>query len=72
METKVTQNNKNNKFYRKSNDTTSKTESNSEVLVCPECNEPMHQKQGKEYYLCTKHWGYPNQVVRGIVKERKF
>jgi hypothetical protein len=43
-----------------------------ENLICPVCKEPMFQKKGKEYYLCTKHWGYPNQIARGIVKERKF
>ena len=44
----------------------------SEAYTCPECNEPMKQKEGKEYFLCSKHWGYPNQITRGIVKERKF
>lgn len=41
-------------------------------FLCPVCNDPMHQKEGKEYFLCTKHWGYPNQIKKGIVKDRKF
>lgn len=54
--------------YSKSNEMTISGGS----YTCPECKEPMKQKEGKDYYLCEKHWGYPNQITKGIVKERKF
>lgn len=40
--------------------------------ICPSCGEKMMQKDGKEYYLCTSHWGYPDMIKKGIVKDRKF
>ena len=47
-------------------------EENLEGYICPNCGEEMKPKEGKDYYLCTKHWGYPDMIKKGIVKERKF
>ena len=41
-------------------------------LVCPKCNEVMTKKEGKDYYLCSKHWGYPDMIRKGQVREKKF
>lgn len=46
--------------------------SKEEVLICPICKVPMHKKEGKNYYLCEKHYGYPDMIKRGEVRERKF
>ena len=40
--------------------------------ICPKCNEPMHKKENKEYYLCSKHWGYPDMIEKGEVREKQF
>ena len=39
-------------------------------LICPECKEKMQKKEGKEYYLCKKHWGYLTMIEKGEVRER--
>ncbi|OLS19201.1 MAG: hypothetical protein HeimC3_46870 [Candidatus Heimdallarchaeota archaeon LC_3] len=39
-------------------------------FVCPECKEKMQKKEGKEYYVCQKHWGYPDMIEKGEVRER--
>lgn len=44
----------------------------NEVFICPTCGEQMQPKEGKDYFLCTKHWGYPDMIKKGMVKERKF
>jgi hypothetical protein len=44
----------------------------SEDLICPTCNEVMKAVSGKNYFLCSKHYGYPDQIRKGEVKERKF
>ena len=49
-----------------------KEEQFQEEYICPNCGEEMKPKEGKDYYLCTKHWGYPDMIKKGIVKERKF
>ncbi len=41
-------------------------------LICPICNEIMVKKEGKDYYLCSKHWGYPDMIRKGQVREKKF
>lgn len=43
-----------------------------EEFVCPICGEQMMPKEGKDYYLCTKHWGYPDMIKKGNVRERKY
>ena len=55
---------------RKSLPTKAKTP--SETLECPLCQKPMYKKEGKEYYLCQKHWGFPAMIKQGKVRERKF
>ena len=47
-------------------------EENKGEYTCPTCGEKMKPKEGKEYYLCTKHWGYPDMIQKGQVRERKF
>lgn len=47
-------------------------EQKQEAYICPICGEEMKPKEGKNYYLCTKHWGYPDMISKGIVKERKY
>ncbi len=47
-------------------------QTNKEDFICPSCGEQMQPKEGKDYYLCTKHWGYPDMIKKGLVKERKF
>jgi hypothetical protein len=32
----------------------------------------MLQKEGKEYYMCGKHWGYPDMILKGEVRDKKF
>ncbi|OLS20706.1 MAG: hypothetical protein HeimC3_39720 [Candidatus Heimdallarchaeota archaeon LC_3] len=39
-------------------------------FICPECKEKMQKKEGKEYYMCKKHWGYPDMIEKGEVRER--
>ncbi|OLS24221.1 MAG: hypothetical protein HeimC3_21200 [Candidatus Heimdallarchaeota archaeon LC_3] len=39
-------------------------------FICPECKEKMQKKEGKEYYMCKKHWGYPIMIEKGEVRER--
>ena len=41
-----------------------------EGYVCPECGEKMLQKEGKEYFQCSKHWAYPRMIERGEVRVR--
>ena len=41
-------------------------------FVCPECKEKMQKKEGKDYYLCSKHWGYPAMINKGEVRERNY
>ncbi|OLS19083.1 MAG: hypothetical protein HeimC3_47560, partial [Candidatus Heimdallarchaeota archaeon LC_3] len=41
-------------------------------FVCPECKEKMQKKEGKEYYMCKKHWGYPDMIEKGEVREREI
>ena len=41
-------------------------------LICPKCNEKMVKKEGKDYYLCSKHWGYPDMIKAGQVREKRF
>lgn len=41
-------------------------------LICPICNEVMVKKEGKDYYLCSKHWGYPDMIKAGNVKVKRF
>jgi ssDNA-binding Zn-finger/Zn-ribbon topoisomerase 1 len=43
-----------------------------ETISCPECNELMKKKEGKEYYMCDKHWGYPDMIKKGEVRQKKF
>ena len=40
--------------------------------ICPTCGEKMMPKEGKDYFLCSKHWGYPDMINKGQVRERKF
>ncbi len=40
--------------------------------ICPICGDQMLPKDGKEYYLCSKHWGYPDMIKKGNVRDRKF
>ena len=40
--------------------------------ICPVCGEQMLPKDGKDYYLCSKHWGYPDMIKKGSVRDRKF
>ena len=46
--------------------------SDTKSFVCPKCKEPMVQKEGKSYYLCSKHWGYPDMILKGEVREKQF
>ena len=39
-------------------------------LFCPACYKHMIQKQGKKYYICDEHWGYPDMIAQGVVKVR--
>ncbi len=39
-------------------------------FICPECKEKMQKKEGKDYYLCKQHWGYPAMIEKGEVRER--
>lgn len=41
-------------------------------LICPKCNEVMTKKDGKDYYLCSKHWGYPDMIKNGQVRDKKY
>jgi ssDNA-binding Zn-finger/Zn-ribbon topoisomerase 1 len=43
-----------------------------ETFTCPECKEIMKKKEGKEYYICNKHWGYPDMIKKGEVRQKKF
>lgn len=43
-----------------------------EPLVCPKCNEVMTQRSGKGYYMCSNHWGYPDMIRKGVVKDKRF
>lgn len=52
-------------------DTYSKLQTTEHELICPECQEYMVQKPGKQYFTCSKHWAYPDMVAKGIVKEKK-
>lgn len=47
-------------------------EEKQESYICPVCGEQMLPKEGKEYYLCGKHWGYPDMIKKGNVRDRKF
>jgi hypothetical protein len=40
-----------------------------ESYTCPKCGEQMQQKEGKEYYMCGKHWGYPDMILKGEVRD---
>lgn len=42
------------------------------TYICPVCGEQMFPKEGKAYYLCSKHWGYPDMIKSGQVKVKKF
>ena len=42
------------------------------TYICPECGEQMYKKEGKEYYLCSNHWGYPSMIEKGQVRPKKF
>jgi hypothetical protein len=42
------------------------------TLICPKCNELMVKKEGKDYFLCSKHWGYPDMIKSGQVREKRF
>ena len=44
----------------------------TESFICPKCNEVMKKKEGKEYYLCSKHFGYPDMIRKGDVRDRTF
>ena len=48
------------------------TEQEQAQLICPKCNEIMVKKEGKDYYLCSKHWGYPDMIKAGQVREKRF
>jgi len=50
----------------------SMTEQDNSPLICPKCNEVMIKKEGKDYYLCGKHWGYPDMIRNGQVREKRF
>jgi tRNA(Ile2) C34 agmatinyltransferase TiaS len=41
-------------------------------FICPECKEKMQKKEGKEYYKCKKHWGYPAMIEKGEVREKNY
>lgn len=41
-------------------------------FICPKCKEPMVKKENKEYYLCSKHWGYPDMIEKGEVRDKQF
>ena len=43
-----------------------------EQLVCPICKETMKPVEGKGYYLCSKHYGYPDKIKKGEVRDRKY
>lgn len=40
-------------------------------MICPKCKESMIPNPGKDYLLCSKHWGYPDMIEKGMVKARK-
>lgn len=44
----------------------------SNDMKCPECKELMLPKSGKDYLLCSKHWGYPDMIEKGVVKVRAY
>jgi predicted RNA-binding Zn-ribbon protein involved in translation (DUF1610 family) len=44
----------------------------SDSYDCPECGEKMIKKDGKNYFICSKHWGYPDMIMKGSVKIRQF
>ena len=41
-------------------------------LICPKCNEIMTKKEGKDYYVCSNHWGYPDMIKKGQVRDKRF
>ncbi len=43
-----------------------------DTYKCPVCNETMYKKEGKGYYMCNNHYGYPEYIKKGIVKDRKW
>ena len=43
-----------------------------EQFICPKCKEPMVKKENKEYFLCSKHWGYPDMIEKGEVRDKQF
>lgn len=59
-----------------SNETIKPLDSNKEPassqFICPKCKEPMKKKEGKDYYLCSSHWGYPDMIKKGEVREKNF
>ena len=42
------------------------------LMTCPVCGEQMFQKEGKDYYLDSKHWDYPNMIQKGQIKDKRF
>ena len=51
---------------------TKNDEQDQTPLICPKCNEIMVKKEGKDYYLCSKHWGYPDMIKKGQVREKRY
>ena len=48
-----------------------RTIKNNESVICPKCGEKMVKKEGKEYYICSKHWGYPDMIHEGLVRDKR-
>lgn len=49
-----------------------KENNKSKDLICPKCHEIMVQKDGKDYYVCKNHWGYPDMIENGEVRDKRF
>ncbi len=62
---------KNAESFRLDSSELNKTINKPDSLRCPVCSEEMI-KQHKGYYMCSKHYGYPEYILKGIVKERKW
>ena len=49
-----------------------KAQTTNEKFNCPKCGEEMLKKEGKEYYHCSKHWGYPDMIKEGKIRDKKY
>ena len=62
---------KNAESFRLDSSELNKTINTPDSLRCPVCSEEMI-KQPKGYYMCSNHFGYPDYIKKGLVKERKW